>query len=271
MCVTFGSSEMTNTKIFVWQVPNGDHCVIYRNNVASFSGPNAMLLAVPTSSEITRQHMLEPTWCKNVLDDLDKAYPGLPVAAYTFGKGAQVFESGAYHVVSADSVQEIKGALHQVPTEKRPALNEKLLGWYQEKMLGYRFLLACFNQTRKTEAEPFGYRYTPRDDLRDVLVAPMWDAHDGSPPVDGQVKRDHVVYFGLKPDTKPQRWVESKSVSWSEGLDGAAGINLPQRVAKAFFPEPYPNGDAVLRPELIYCSEDGQGADFMPRTLFALA
>jgi hypothetical protein len=215
---------------------------------------------------LTRENMIDPGWCEKVDSEISSAYTLLYASA---GGDALVFESGEYHVVSADSVTAISAALDRVPAEKRPTLNEKLLAWYEKNMPNHRFLLACFNQSKLTHARPFGYWYTPRPELKDVLVVPMLDAHDGDPPTDGPVGRDHTVYFGLQPARSARSWIYWDKFNWSEDLDPEGWYGLPGYVGEREIRGEYPNGDLVLSEDHVYLKESEDRGSEIPEGVFA--
>lgn len=182
------------------------HVMGYQNRVKSVvpNTPNALILPIQATHPIMATHMIEYPGNKEALKhystEIEKYF--LPRSSRSLTKslgpdslsrGFEVFDSGIYTVVTAQSAEHLQEALREVPPQKRPVLSPRLLEGLAKAYPGDPIVIACFNSS-DFEADPIFLWYEPKNP--DLLIAPAIDAHDGGAPQDVGVKRDHVVVFG---------------------------------------------------------------------------
>lgn len=198
MCITFRAAELSNTKLYAGEAQRGDtyvHVIAYQNKAAT-KGANAMILPLPAAVMPGPENVVDTRGFSHFLDDMHRATEIRPKSrgrsAATFGE-AQVFDVGSYTVVLAASPLAVPAALASVPANKRPEVNDRVLGAFDTLYPGWPLAVCCWDG--EFEAEPLLWWYEPR--MPDQLFAPALDAHDGEPPRTGaRVQVDHLVAFG---------------------------------------------------------------------------
>ncbi|XXX72128.1 hypothetical protein WMF30_31230 [Sorangium sp. So ce134] len=212
MCCTFSPARLSRTLLYAGEARwNGlyVHVLAYQNT-ASSAGPNAMILPIP-ASRLGSDNAVDTRLFRTFLEDIREATrrpmprtlsiepPELPDARPV------VFDVGSYTVVLADSPRSVVAALDQVPENKRPAINDRMLRAFEEYYPGWPVAVCCWNGN--LQPEPLLWWYEPRFPER--LFAPALDAHDGNPP-DRQatVDVDHYLAIGsvLRPEGRPVRY-----------------------------------------------------------------
>jgi hypothetical protein len=221
------------------------HLLGYQNTPTNLSsGPNAMLLHIPSAQPMTERNNIDVSQSPKILADMVTAVK--PVSrGLSFGlsknMGADsvaIFDSGIYTVVLSAKPSLIPAALKKVPANKRPKLNSKLFKWYEKNLPGYSVAVCCFDSKDANEADPILFWYYPQDPNQ--LVAPGLDAHDGSPPVIGsQVECDHWVIYGS------DAMQSGSPVRYTDKLDPTLADFLPTKVVGQQFQGDYQNGDFV--------------------------
>jgi hypothetical protein len=180
--------------------------------MASASGPNAMILPLP-ATRIGPDNAVDTRPFRTFLEDLREATRrpippsfGAPRAqGLDIEEDAAVFDVGSYTVVLSESPRAVLGALSQVPADKRPALNDRMLDAFARYYPGWAVAVCCWSGD--LQPEPLLWWYEPR--YPEWLFAPALDAHDGNPSdLRATVQVDHYVAFGsaLQPQGQPVRY-----------------------------------------------------------------
>jgi hypothetical protein len=255
MCVSVAPARLTGTILYVGRRTHPEHGPVevlgYQNTVANLAtGPNAMLLHLPATG-MTRANFLDTEQSPDVLRDLVDALrpvswagPASRSVAAGPPQPVEVFDHGVYTVVLAADPRDIPAALDQVPEHKRPSLSPDLFRFYAETFPAYPVALCCFDNAEARRAGPLLMWYQPL--FPDRLTAPALDCHTGGvPDVDGWVRPDHWVVFGL--DDAPGEW--GSPVAYRRPPGPLADF-LPQRVIGQAVDDGYlRNGDFVLSVE----------------------
>jgi hypothetical protein len=248
MCITFGAAELSNTKLYAGEARRGDryvHVVAYQNKVAT-EGPNAMVLPLPAAVMPGPENVVDTRGFQRFLDDIHDATGEVcrgMEAELTASLEAQVFDVGSYTVVLAASPLAVPGALAGVPANKRPAVNDRVLGAFDDLYPGWPLAVCCWDGS--FEAEPLLWWYEPR--MPDQLFAPSLDAHDGQPPrADAMVQVDHHVAFGstLRPMGMVVHYRDDQHVRHQRPV--ASTRLLPPRVRGTRLEGAMPNSDFWL-------------------------
>lgn len=199
---------MSGTILYAAETTKNDrliHVMGYQNRAENLgTGPNAMLLPIPSALPMGPENAVDMTKCKTVLRDYEKAYlanqrrnrgmsKSLGVDSDSFDK-VQVFDSGSYTVVLASDAKFINTALNQVPENKRPRPNPMIFDAYSKLYPGWHIALCCYDGS--VDAEPMVWQYEPLDPSH--LWLPALDGHDGKiPNLTASVLRDHTVIISL--------------------------------------------------------------------------
>lgn len=205
MCLTFGRSEMSNTIVYAGEALRGGrlvHVLGYSNKAKSLSGPNAMILPIPSAVPLTEKNAIDTTYAKNLLKDCSTAVTrDLKGASDSFGGNSRGmrsmkairFDVGSYTVVVGQNASDVHNVLQTVDISKRPKINEAILSAYARLYPEWPIAVCCFNAD--VAPEPLLWWYEPKDPSR--LFAPGLDGHDGDVPnLKSLVRREHVVVFG---------------------------------------------------------------------------
>jgi hypothetical protein len=252
---------MSSTVLYAAEVPwEGAlvHVLGYQNVVANGGGllsrllrhqtGNAMILPFPAEpGSMTEANVVATEACPNILQDMSKAVSmtlDKMLRGPALGRGqiksiVQVFSTGIYTVVLAQDARAIPGALHRVPSDKRPALHPKLFdayaAWYPE----WTIALCCFNNRRATLATPLLWWYRPMNPER--LFAPALDCHTGKvPDLRATVKVDHAMVFA-----SPELADKGLHVSYEDDIPATVAPFVSERVIGSYFHKKLPNGDFV--------------------------
>lgn len=208
MCMTLQPSRMSGTILYGAETTHNDqllHVMGYQNRAENLgSGPNAMILPIPSALPMGPENAIDLRACKNVLRDYEKTFVamGQPRSRgmKNFGpdslgvKKVQVFDSGSYTVVLASDAKYIDSALSQVPVDRRPNPNPAIFEAYGKLYPGWHIAMCCYNGT--VDAEPMLWQYQPLDPSH--LWLPALDGHDGrAPNLTANVQRDHTVIVSL--------------------------------------------------------------------------
>lgn len=215
MCVTLEPSRMSGTILYAAETLHNDtlvHVMGYQNKAENLaSGPNAMILPIPSGVPMGPENAIDMRACKNILKDYEEAVianarnfrgRGMTKGIQSLGVDhVQVFDSGSYTVVLARDANYINTALEQVPVNRRPKLRPDIFGAYSKLYPGWHIALCCYDGS--VDAEPMVWQYEPLDPAH--LFAPALDGHDGKlPNVNARVDRDHTVIVSMvnAPKTK---------------------------------------------------------------------
>lgn len=200
MCVTTGPSEMSETLIYTGQhryAGKDVHVLAYQNNASSIGGlPNAMLLPIPATHSIQKEHLVDTTEFKSFLKDMAAStkFKGKMLGHDSLKKSeTQAFKVGSYYIITGSAPSEIFKRIKDVPKECRPSITEEFLQSYADHYVDFQLVLCCW--AGDIEAEPILMWYEPKK--MHQLFVPMADAHDGAMPRFGEdVRMDHIVMTG---------------------------------------------------------------------------
>ena len=209
MCMTLQPSRMSGTILYGAETLHNDqllHVMGYQNRAENLgSGPNAMLLPIPSALPMGPENAIDLRACKNVLRDYEKTWVTMNTSrsrsmSKSFGDHdalstkVQVFDSGSYTVVLASDPKYIDSALSQVPADRRPNPNPAIFEAYGKLYPGWHIAMCCYNA--KVDAEPMLWQYQPLDPSH--IWLPALDGHDGrAPNLTAHVQRDHTVIVSL--------------------------------------------------------------------------
>jgi hypothetical protein len=197
-----GATHPVNGKII--------HVLGYQNKAKS-DGPNRMILPFPAAAVMGRDNTLDTRSMSSVLKDYRRA------AAHFFTRRSDsrgmsrgmdsdvdVFDSGSYTVVLVNKggFNEIQSALETVPKNKRPWISRELYDFLATRYPAWPLALCCWDGA--IEPEPLLWWYEPRN--TGELFFPGMDAHDGGPPKQGRVMRDHVLAHNHGAGLQPVRF-----------------------------------------------------------------
>jgi hypothetical protein len=258
MCVSFDRAAFTGTVLCLSTArhPELDRDVrvlVYANmpENRSPSGANAMFLHFP-STGMTAANVIDTTDFPYIAEDLvetvkprSRSLLEEPACFSAGGADALVFDSGIYTVVLASHVSQIPEALLRVPENKRPALNQAILDWYNEHFPGWSFALCCFDsRDAEVRAAPllWWYEQTFGSDDPDEVVLPGVDAHTGDVPnLSEDVDVDHWVIVGSSERKSPLMQL----VNYGDDIHKLARALLPKYAVGQRFEGQMKNGDFV--------------------------
>jgi len=210
MCMSLRPAQLSKTIIYAAEARRDDgvfHVIGYQNKArAAMRGPNAMILPIPAAEPLGPQNVVDTRKFKDILNAYGKAVHRLKPPAFSRSlrrsaafeevdslRSFQVFESGSYTIALAKSSEGMRGALTQVPEEKRPEIPVSFLASLNEFYKDWPIAICCFNGNLEAP-EPLLWWFKPR--FERVLFAPAIDAHDGNPPNPSvMVDRDHTIAF----------------------------------------------------------------------------
>lgn len=261
MCCSLDYAHFIGTKILGHRMnmPEvGDvQVILYQNQVLSENGvPNAMLLHVPTEVAMGPENFIDMTDTPSVLEDMvdalrppvSRSLDSMMIGSASLGKSVvQVFDSGPYTVVLADNAEDIHGALSRVPKAKRPEIKKSLLEFCQKTYpVGYKFFLACFNNSNLSEPPPIGYWYVPTAEQKDYFMIPAIDSHTGEPPqLFARVNVDHYIFLST------ENMADGSKVYYSDDIPDDVLRFLPTKIVGREYRHSLPNGDFRFPVELV--------------------
>jgi hypothetical protein len=203
MCCTADLSTLSDTIIYAGHQTREDQRVqvLAYQNKAKSTGPNAMILPIPTDVSMGPDNLVDTREGGAFLGILAEAlapqYRRLSddslVGAASMNFGAQVVEVGSYTIVLAERLSQVREALERVPENKRPEFSSEFLVGYGKLYPDHRFVICCWEGELK--AEPVMLWFVPRDER---LFIPTMDAHDGGAPKPGWVSTDHAIIVGVE-------------------------------------------------------------------------
>lgn len=234
MCVSTADAEFSGTIIYAGRRHHPErglvHVLGYQNQAVNLaSGPNAMLLHVPTRSlrpdqfvDVSRDPRLLTRMSGLVHRPVSRGPGGLD---WMSDDSVTVFDHDIYTVVLADKPTDIPSALSQVAPRKRPVVRPELFDFYADCFADHAVMLCCFDNADRHRASPLVVWYRPNEP--DLLVMPGVDAHNGGPPSLGTPTfRDHVLVFGT--DVVGPDW--GNAMSYPKRLRPDSRVFLPDRV-----------------------------------------
>jgi uncharacterized protein (DUF427 family) len=240
MCCTFAPARLSDTILYsgdaLWE-GRYVHVLAYQN-MASTAGPNAMILPLP-ALRLGPENAVDARPFGTFLEDIREATRWERDLANLEAKGrsaeeAEVFDVGSYTVVLSASASAVLGALGEVPANRRPAINARMIEAFSLHYPGWPVALCCWNGD--LQPEPLLWWYEPRDP--EQLFAPALDAHDGGPPDLGvEVLVDHHVAFGsaIRPYGRPVHYRQDAGPFRSLLPPRVRGTHLARRMRNGDF------------------------------------
>lgn len=208
MCCTADVSALSNTIIYAGhQTRDGQRVqVLAYQNKAESTGPNAMILPIPTDISLGPDNLVDTREGGAFLETIATALGPRPraydsntiIGAAADFDLAQVVEVGSYTVLLADRLSQVSEALERVPVNKRPRFSSEFIAGYAELYPNHRFVICCWEG--ELNAEPVMLWFVPREAR---LFIPTMDAHDGQAPKPGWIRTDHVIVVGVEQGGTP--------------------------------------------------------------------
>lgn len=273
MCMTASPARLSNTILYgADAMKDGKyiHIIGYQNVAEDLSGkPNAMILPFPVAegTKMGPENIIDTRAYSGFMKRYRDAIPSSDRRMMSASKGmsrgisasvAQVFESGSFTVVLAESAGAIPEALTRVPEEKRPSISAALLESFDQLYPGEPIAVCCWSGSIRPE--PLLWWYEPKN--KESIRLPALDAHDGGAPRTGLVKVDHAIVFG--------------SLINPAGFSAfPVGTHIPQTLAPYLAPlisgRQYtntwlPNGDFILPTKKIVAERPGAVRRVFPQT-----
>jgi hypothetical protein len=246
MCMTASAAELTNTHLYAGKgsYKGQDVRVIAYQNTAKSSGPNAMILPIPTREELTPENIIDTRtfshFLKDITDPFQRRTRGAMLNSRSFSKSVQIFNSGSYTVVLAKDITDVPNVLSLLPEDRRPNVSQAFADGFKRLYHDWPVALCCWNGN--VEAEPLLWWYTPTGS-ETLIFAPAMDSHDGTAPKPGApVMVDHYVTFGSS------NAVNGYEVRYSQAIPPEVRDLLPNRVRGAHVQDVLPNADFFMDP-----------------------
>lgn len=248
MCVSLHPASFSETILYLGEARHPEHGLVhvlgYQNTAINRSDePNAMVIPVPSSTEMGPENLLDTSENSHVLKDMvdvlrPKTKGFFPDNLSAKSAGVQVFDHGIYTVVLAKDPAQIPQALDRVRQDRRPAnLNPVLFNFYKDAYPGEHIALFCFNNRQAIDADPTLIWYVPQD--TETFRLPALDSHTGEVPnIDAMVGVDHWVI------TSTFDQDEGTSVSYREQAGGLE-LFLPKKITGRKFSGLMENGDFI--------------------------
>jgi hypothetical protein len=180
------------------------HVMGYQNHAENkATGPNAMLLPIPSDAGMGPDNMLDTSKAKNILKDYQTTIRAQQRHTRSLSKGfdertygsrsVQVFDKGSYTIALAEDARDLPAALGRIPEGRRPEMSAPIFNAYAQLYPGWKMALCAWDGS--IDAEPLLWWYEPKDPSR--LFMPALDAHDGlAPRLATNVPLDHTLVVG---------------------------------------------------------------------------
>lgn len=256
MCICAAPAQLSNTKLYVGEAEYNNkyvHVLAYQNDAASTNKwePNAMILPFPTNVAMGRDNIINsssyPDFLKNITDASKIQRRTLgddSLRSFSFGvaaKGFDVFESGSYTVILADSIKHVPEAMSQVADDKRIALQYRFVHGFSKLYPDQPVAVCLWKGSIKPE--PLLWWYEPKD--KSTLFIPTMDAHDGgAPDLEANVDTDHIISVGSNLLEESRRY---NRVHYTDSLNPTARQLLPMYVYGTELPGRMKNGDIFVK------------------------
>lgn len=188
MCISVKKSSMSKTYIYSVKLNDGRHFLLYKNKATSYAGKNAMILAIPSKSNLTKDNFVEvskETWKKwiNVVCPEPDSF-----LSYRGTKGISSFDFGSYSILSLSSPDSLKDLNEK---EHGFEVSNEILSVFKEKYPGWKVLVCMWDGS--VDAEPIALTFDPI--FENTLFFPMLDGHDGKLDLASKVSRDHSLIY----------------------------------------------------------------------------
>jgi hypothetical protein len=159
-----------------------------------------MILPFPAAAKMTSKNVIDTSSGKNILKDMAAGFVPRSLGrglTLSDSRSVEVFDTGDYTVVLAENAQDIPGALHRVPANKRPRINTALFDAYAKWYPEWPIALCCFEARAEVKGDPMLWAYEPKNPGK--LFLPGLDGHDGRvPDLAEWVSRDHTLVVGTR-------------------------------------------------------------------------
>lgn len=183
MCIVADSSNLTNTKIYSYQLTDKRHGFVYSNTAESYVSNNAMLLPIP--ADVNTVQMLNGTSMIPFLEFADKCCPKPLSRGALISKDIRQEKVGMYNV-SYVGASKLKAFLAAAEFETSFEMIQFLLSKYSN----WSFLICEWEGKETISTQPMQVEF---DTLFPThLYFPMMDGH-GEVPEIGKVERDHLL------------------------------------------------------------------------------
>lgn len=190
MCVTAEFSTLDKTYIGAWDINHPRygyrHVLAYQNRVKNtFSGPNCMLLHIPSAQPIQPEWLVDTTEHSTFLTDmyyfLAPRLLGRGLMSHDESSGNYVVEQGVYHIAILNNLNQeaLDTTLEKIPKEKLPSIDFKLIEFFKQTFPNFPLLLCCFNNKVAKQASPILVHFPPK--FPNTLMLNTLDSHGGIP------------------------------------------------------------------------------------------
>ncbi len=226
-----------------WDIPSGG------SGDSGAGNGNALILPIPDA--FGNIEVIDTTAFGDFVTDIKRALTPVRRGRGSLGgvdrggdaKSVRIVEFDIYTIVISASAEAIEKALAKVPANRRPALNDKVLGKYTPWYKGWALAVCCFDNREAKRGKPLLFKYKPsKQKDKSKMFIPMLDDHSGNgPDLKAQVDVDHTI-FAAAPGM-----IGGKRVSYSNLAGGhAAQRDLPEFVVGESLSGKYLNGDVIV-------------------------
>jgi hypothetical protein len=207
MCITTLTAELHSTLIGVWDINHPQHgyrhVLAYQNvPINQSNSANCMLLHIPSAEALTPDDILNtedsPNFLRETINKIlvkkqEEEFDGM-----TRGLREQpqnyITQMGVYHIAILNNVKDAQQTLNQIPSEKRPVIEQKFFDFFEEKFPNFPLLLCCFNNQDALEASPIMVHFSPI--RKDVFQANMLESHGDLPELGSPYNAHQILLYG---------------------------------------------------------------------------
>lgn len=265
MCVFMHEAEADRTIGYFgvkwWRNRTLKHVLGYQMRVQNLhlSGPNAMILHIPSDGVLNQSNFLDTRSCKSILNDMAAAIRpltrgGIAKGLSFDGPVVNVFQHDIYDVVSTNNAALIPQVLRSglISPNRIPDLNPVLFDWYAREMPQYNFAILCFDNRDAQIASPLLVQYDPL--WPEVMRFPGLDWHKGGmPDFRGSVEVDHTILLNVDGMRGGHR------VNYSDRIPSDVMEYLPETVIGRTYSGRMANGDFVYNSRYVEAGKmDGE-------------
>lgn len=198
MCISVKKSSMSKTYIYSVKLNDGRHFLLYKNKAESYAGKNAMVLAIPSKTDLTKDNFVDvpkDIWEKWINIVCPKPDAMLSFNSRSFTKGISSFKFGSYDILSLSSPESLED-LNELQHGFK--VSDEIISVFKEKYPGWKVLVCMWDGS--VDAEPIALTYESL--FANTLFFPMLDGHDGKLNLNKKVSRDHSLIFSKNIDEK---------------------------------------------------------------------
>ncbi len=193
MCMSIDEARFSKTIVYAAQCQDGDHLLGYQNNALNLSNENvnAMLLPIPAKNRLTDDDMEKV--CIYQEDNLDEDI--VCCAAGSADRSFQIFKSGMYTVIVAESFAKLRLAVTKLPKELQIKIPNEVLSAYTRWYPKWQPALCLWTGKSEIKAHPILWKFESM--YPETLFYSGLDQHDGTVPnLNAKVERDHTLMIG---------------------------------------------------------------------------